>query len=147
MDRTQAYGKNQQRGSPFLWQILPNLRLPHASSQMDAFISCMKILEQELLWQPNFPILPKTVHVWLFPRGGIFIILLIFIYLLAFSPRARKFRAGFQAFVALINLLFGIFGSYLCCLLCVVLFSTSALNVSCHSGSGELKIHPLIGVY
>lgn len=57
-----------------------------------------------------------------------------------------KFHAGFQAFVAPINLLFGIFGSYRCCLVCVMLFSTSALNVSCHSSSWELKIQPLIGV-
>lgn len=34
----------------------------------------------------------------------------------------------------------GLFGSYLCCLVCVMLFSTSALNVSCHSSSWELKI-------
>lgn len=51
-----------------------------------------------------------------------------------------KFHAGFQAFVAPISLLFGIFGSYRCCLVCVMLFSTSALNVSCHSSSWELKL-------
>lgn len=40
-----------------------------------------------------------------------------------------KFYAGFQMFVALISLLFGIFGSYLCSLLSVMLFSTSLTPV------------------
>lgn len=56
-----------------------------------------------------------------------------------------KFYAGFQVFMVLINLFTGIFGSYLCYLLCVMLFSTSTLNVSNHSGSWYFKVCPLIG--